>query len=567
MKIRLRLYIYLLILVGILLYTNSLTNSFIGDDFDQIVKNTTLLHPINFAKFFTGSTFYGGSGETQAGLHYRPLMIFFYSIIYSLFGLKPIFFHLLQLFFHTTNAILIFLLFRFFFKNYLAFFLTLLFLVHPINNETVVYIANLQDTLYLFFGLIAILLVQAQKIKTSLRKGTILGLLLLLSLFSKETGILFSLIIILQMFLLKKIPLRLALLSTGIPIIIYSIVRFILAGVFLPTQAIAPIYKASIFIRLLNIPEIIFYYLKTFFYPVSLTTTQFWINTKPNLNNFVIPLLVIISLSTIFFLTGKKLRKNKKSFSTFIFFLVWTLSGLIVHSQIIPLEMTVADRWFYFTFIGAAGLLGIAIEQIKYFPKHPKASIIFTVILILLLSSRSFIRNMDWKDPITLYEHDIKVDKNNFFLENSLASEYLLKGKYQKAKPHVKHSLTLYPYFGNLNNMAVISSHEGNKKKTKIYLEKAIQIDNNYIVTENYAKFLYTNDSEQITLSFIKQALNRYPNNATLWMIRGLAENKLGNSKKAIEYTKKAYELSPNELTKSTYDGIKGIIIKPPNNL
>lgn len=562
MKVRLRLFVYLIIFIGIALFLNSLTNSFIGDDFDQIVSNTSLLNPFNLQNFFTGSTFYGGGGESQSGLHYRPLMLFFYSIIYTLFGLKPIFFHIFQLILHISNTIMIFLFLRYFFKNSVSFLLSLVFLVHPINNETVVYIANLQDTLYLFFGLLATLLVQAGKIRGMLRGIFFLTLLLLLSIFSKETGILFIVILLLQSFLFKKIPPKIAIISSITSSSLYIFIRFIIADIYIPTQAIAPIANASFLERLLNLPAILFYYIKTLLYPVQLATTQFWIHRTIDISNFWLPLIsTLLTLAAIVYL-GIHLKKFPKSFNNYLFFVIWLTIGVGIHIHLIPLEMTVADRWMYFPLIGILGLLGLTIENTKILRLHKKILLTLAIIAICLLSYRSYIRNFDWKDPITLYENDTKVDNNNFFLENSLGSEYLIKGEHKKAKPHVEKSLALYQYFGNLNNMAVIASKEGDKKSTKKYLEKAIKIDNNYVVTENYAKFLYANEASQATINFINSALKRYPNNATLWMYYGLAENKLGNRKKALEYTQKAYQLNPSDLTKSTYEGLKGIKLK-----
>jgi len=218
--------------------------------------------------------------------------------------------------------------------------------------------------------------------------------------------------------------------------------------------------------------------------------------------------------------------------------------------------MTVADRWFYFPFVGALGLLGLL--HTEFYPKKmTKLTVIFFGVLLILLGSRTFLRNYDWKDPITLYEKDLQIDQNNFFLENILGAEYLMKGDYQKAEPHIRKSLTLHPYFGNLNNMAVISSQKKEYDLAKSYLQKAIEIDNNYIVTENYAKLLYNQRDTKATLEFIEEVLLIYPNNATLWLYRGLSEERDGNHESALLYTKKAYDLAPNELTKSSYEGIK----------
>jgi len=57
-----------------------------------------------------------------------------------------------------TNSILLFLFLRSFFSRYSSFVVCLLFLVHPINSEAVLYSANLQDVLFFFFGMLSLLL-------------------------------------------------------------------------------------------------------------------------------------------------------------------------------------------------------------------------------------------------------------------------------------------------------------------------------------------------------------------------------------------------------------------------
>src|SRR6266550_635536 len=84
--------------IGFAVFFTGLKNPFIGDDIDQIVDSIPVHSIANLPLFFEGSTFYMGQGLAPlGGVYYRPLMITVFSLIYTLFGPHPVFFHLFQL--------------------------------------------------------------------------------------------------------------------------------------------------------------------------------------------------------------------------------------------------------------------------------------------------------------------------------------------------------------------------------------------------------------------------------------------------------------------------------------
>ena len=78
--------IALLVLAGLLVYHNSLSNEFVFDDFGTIVENKYLKHPGRFmASLFNDSYFQIAALEAS----YRPVATFSYFLIYSIAGLDP----------------------------------------------------------------------------------------------------------------------------------------------------------------------------------------------------------------------------------------------------------------------------------------------------------------------------------------------------------------------------------------------------------------------------------------------------------------------------------------------
>ena len=255
-----------IIVIGFVVYFNSLFNGFVSDDFSQIVNNSSVHSFLNIPQFFSGSTFSSLGSTTLSGTYYKPLLLTLFSVLYTLFGNWSPAYHAFQLLLHISNCILLFFVFRKFFKTEIVFVISLLFLISPINNEAVVYISAMQEPLFLFFGLLAFLLTQQRK--NNYYKSIIIVLLLFCSILSKETGVLF-LIMIPLFTLLFSHKWKVEVLQSSIAIGMYLIFRFFIAHVFI-NQAMTdiPFIHTPILIRLGNIPAIMLFYIKSFFLPV-----------------------------------------------------------------------------------------------------------------------------------------------------------------------------------------------------------------------------------------------------------------------------------------------------------
>ncbi len=535
----------IIILVGFLVFFNSFLNGFVWDDEEQVLNNS-LVHNINNLPYlFMGSTFNTGGSGSLAGMYYKPMMSFCFSLLYSISGGKAFFFHFSQVLIHICNSIFIYLLFKkIFSKENLPLFLALIFLVHPLNAETAVYISALQDALFFFFGIIAFLV--AIKINLSAKNYLAISFFILLSSLSKEAGFLFIPVIFgYRMFISRDFKLhnlKFLAFSLFIPTLIYFLLRFQIARVYLHSYGPSPIMRASLYERLISIPKIISYYLQNFVFPKDLAIAQHWVIKEMNFTTFYLPLIIILlsaaSLSALFFI-----KVERKKYFSLIFFLFWFLIGLGLHLQIFPLDMTVADRWFYFPFVGLLGLIGIILSEFKF----NKGIIYIGIIIILALSIRTIIRNSNWRDGLSIYSHDIQISKDAFDLENNFGVELFRNGKVKESEIHFQRSTELAPYWWtNWNNLGVITEQKGDLEKALDYYQKSIDNGNYYLGYENKAKILYKTDLNQAR-DFCNSSLKNLPNNSHLWFILALTEYKLGNLKAATEAAQKSYIISPSQ--------------------
>ncbi len=574
--------VLLIILLGLIVYTNSFFNQFVLDDPSQILTNP-LVHSIkNIPTLFLGSSF--GGGNSLSGLYYKPLMTTCFTILYSLFGANPFPFHFFQVILHILNVILVFILLRHIFTKNMALIISLVFLVHPVNVDAVSYISAFQDTLYMFFGLFAIVI--ASKSSMNMFDYILYVCLLSLSLLSKETGVLFIFtVLIYRMLFIEQNRTKVSLikryktfLTINLTILsCYIALRYLAVGVPLSKDLIFPITRLSFAERLINIPAILFYYFKTAFFPRDLAVGQQWIIKSINFQDFYLPLILDATFFIIIILFGRKLYKDRKYFKAFLFFLTWLVLGLGIHLQLVPLDATVADRWFYFPLIGLLGIAGVVTESLENFKL--RNIYLVSIVIIIAFSLRTIVRNTNWTNGLILASHDIQVTKDSFVLENNLGYELINAGLYDEAEIHIKKSTELAPYWWlNWNNLGVVYRHKGSSinhnqnfiDKAESSFRKAIENTNTfYLPYENLAELLLNFADPNSAIDFIHQTSNKMPLDSLLWYDLALSYYKVGNYQQAIEAAEQAYLLNPkDEQSSKLYQALlsndKRIILQTP---
>lgn len=546
----------LITIVGLSIYLNSLSNGFVADDFDQIVNNPQIHSIKNLGSFFFSGTFMIGISNLE-GIYYRPVMVAVFSVIYSLFGANPTAFHLFQVIIHIINTLLIFSLFKNNFTKGVALFLSLIFLTHPSNTEAVVYISSLQDTLFLFFGLLTLRIIKNEHV--GLFNTLLVMFLLLLSLLSKETGVLFLIMIPIYQILINKKAWLIYAVQSGVVFLIYIFLRIVVAHIYINNVAVSPMMRLPPVTRLIHIPEIILFYLKGFFYPKDLATMYSWTVKSINFSDFYLPLIIDAAFMTILLFLGWFIWKKSGSyFKVYVYFIIWFIIGLGLHLQIIPLDYTVADRWFYFPMIGLLGLIG-TIAQLPEFKKNSlkQSAFVISLAIIVIFSSRVVVRNSNWKDPLTLYTHDIKINQNSYILEHSLGVELYNIKKLDQAQNHMINSIKLFPNMRAWTNLGVVYVKSNKIIEAKEAFQKSFEYGD-FEPAYQYLSILLLVDEEPETAErFIKNALKKFSANDKLWLYLAIAQQRLDKHDEALESANRAYLINPNQTVLGVIDSIK----------
>jgi protein O-mannosyl-transferase len=540
--------IIFIFLIGFVVFFNMLSNGLVLDDNAQIIRNFNIRSLSLIPNLFVGQ---------QVGLepmdYYRPLPFVFYALIYSVSGLNTLPYHLAQLLFHIGSSVLIFLIFKKFLRQGLAFFLALLFLVHPMNQEVAAYVADLQDTLFLFFGLASFYLIQ--KSSRAAFYVILANICLLFSLFSKETGVIFFVITFLYVILFKKRKLLLHSILSVFSILVYMILRFVSQ---VPIQKVTslPMSELSFAERIVHLPAIIFFYIKSFIFPQDLSVYNTWVIHRIGFDNFVLPLLVDgICFFVIFLLLKYIFRKNTSDKKIVSFFVIWLVLGILVHSQIILLDATVANRFFYFPMVGLLAIIGLFIQSIAINPKTKMTLVLLGVLALIIFSVRTIARNNDWKSQSSLLAIDERTSSNEYLLELLYGNELIKNNQPDIAKAHIQKALAIYSHSYNAwSSMGVIYTEKGDIKQAKEAFLHSISLNKlNVEAYENLGLLIKTHETPLNALNFLRKATKIIPISWKLWYYRFIVEYKLGNSDEALLSAKNYYLFKRDETSYALY--------------
>lgn len=544
----------LLLAVSLAVYATGLLNPFMGDDNDQIIHNTPVHSLHHLGDIFSSGTFFNGTGKTQlTGVYYRPLMLVSYALIYTLCGPHPLAFHLFQLLVFVCGALLVFLVLRCFVKPGWALAASLIFLVHPLNSQAVFSIPTLQDPLYFAFGMLGLWLL----LRSNSNRALIGSLLcLLLSLLSKETGVVFLAVIFVYLLLFNRKRMVPFAAGAVLVLIVYLALKIHAVGLAKPTH-IAPIDNFSLLTRVSNIPALIVHYLSLALWPAHLASNYYWVYPV-SLVHFWVPLMLVLSLLLFAVYLGVELHRlsGRRPFLTYLFFAAWTVLGLLPHLQLIPLDMTACDTWFLVSMVGLLGTLCL-LGQTYLRAANSKWLVPLLVLLVVLLGLRTAARGLDWRGGGTLALADLKASPDNFVAEYQLALALKSHGLLSQAEALARQSVDTYPTGTDWDVLGKVLMSEQKYAEAKQAFDAGIQHEEIYQLVQDEAALSVVWGDPSISVAKLEAWAKTYPNNPSILSAVAVANYRAGHLNAAKSAITTAHHLSPTNTTISgLYDEI-----------
>ncbi len=462
-----------IIFVSFLAFSNSSLGEFVYDDITLIQTNNSLNSLSKIPELFLQSYF----GEGNIAGTYRPLTMVSFALNYAISGLEPYSYHLVNITINTINSLLVYWIVKYYSQSkLLSIFTALLFSVHPVHSEAVAAIYGRPELLVTMF----LLITWIAYVKSSANKYYYFISLLtyFLSLFCKESGIVFFGILLLVQFCTKTswkeklIPEAKSwgYILTTIP---YLIIRTLVTGAFGVPKGGQLLGAENFLTRLYTMSLGYVQYFKMLVWPFNLATEYDYSiipkTTTLNLTASLSLILIFLIIAIAFWQSGKK---PIIGFAILFFFITTS----IVSNIFFPTGILIAERVIYLPLASICLLLAAFFYQFYQLGWQRLSLLSFTLVLSLMITA-TYYRNLDFQNNISLFTSVVKVSPTHAKATYALADAYEKKGDLSQAEIYYKKALTLNPGLTNIYAfLANLYISQNRRQEAQILLTQALNI-------------------------------------------------------------------------------------------
>ena len=440
----------------------------------------------------------------------RPVANLSFALNYYLHGYNVRGYHLVNVCIHLLTGLLLYLLLVATMQTpalrnlderaggerlpyeWLAFFAALLWLVHPLQTQSVSYTVQRMNSMAAMFYLASLLCyVRARLHSQRVRKVLLLAASVgcgLLALGSKETSATLPIFIFLYEWYFIQ-DLDMGWLKRRLPVL--ALVAGLFAGaaiLFLGSQPLDSIlgsYGGRSFTlpqRLFTEMRVVFLYLSllAFPHPSRLTLDHDLLLST----SMVQPVSTLLAAAGLVGMVGAAVWAARRH-RLLSFAILWFLGNLLIESSVIALEIVFEHRLylptmflFFVAVVGAYRLLQ---------PRFIKVGVVVGVVLALLLGFWTFERNKAWHDPISLWSDCVAKAPNKARPKNNLGVALKKAGYLREAAEQYQAVIALDPKFIEAYvNLGNIYQAEGRLDEALAEYYKAMDLNGGYAVIHMY---------------------------------------------------------------------------------
>jgi tetratricopeptide (TPR) repeat protein len=520
-----------------------LNDSFTNWDDDVYVTGNILIRSLSWQhilRIFSPATFVNGN--------YQPITILSYALSYAAGKLDPAGYILVDLLIHLLNIFLVFIFIRKIFRSdFVASFCALLFGIHPMHVESVVWISGRKDLLYTFFYLASSLLylsyLEKKKGSATLRYSASC-ILFVCSLLSKSAAVTLPVVL----FLIDYCRVR----KFSVKMVIDKI-PFFVSAIILGLWAIKGQHDAGTFGGLEVLPvftrisiacySFMFYFVK-FFIPLKLSAYY------PYPASFPISLPLRYSLSPLFAVTACMAAWYFRRSKAFIFGFGFFLVNVIFILHFIPVSSAVTtDRFSYLAYLGLSSIVahyvekGIASFRLKGIRVAVYAAICFvTFIFGYVVHERCKV----WRTPATLWT-DVIGKYPSAIAYNDRGYAYYLNHDYARALEDYNTGLSQYSSYADLyNNRGVLYDALGDHARAVGDYDRAIANKPGFADAYNNRGVDYcANGDYERAMNDFNRAISLNPGCTEAYCNRATILNSKGDYAGALADYSRAISLNP----------------------
>jgi tetratricopeptide (TPR) repeat protein len=525
--------------VTFIVYAQTLHHEFVKFDDDKYVtENPNVQAGLTFRSIKWAFT------ATEAA-NWHPLTWLSHIIDCRFFGLNPKWHHLVNLLFHTANALLLFCVLKDMTGAlWRSAFVAGLFALHPLHVESVAWVAERKDVLSTLFWL----LTMAGYVRYARGGGAkwymVTLLLFALGLMAKPMLVTLPFVLL----LLDYWPLNRLTRHTifeKLPFFILSAISSVITFfVQLSAGAVAHIDFLPLSIRIANTPVSYVKYVMKLVWPDRLAVFYPYRSENLSFRLAAAAALVLLSVSILVLRLASRHRYLPVGW-------FWYLGTLVPVIGLVQVgDQALADRYTYIPLTGLFIIVAWGLPELLAGWRHRKVVPgISAAAVLFALSICTYHQLHYWRNNITLFEHTLAVTDNNSKIQNNLGNVLASGGRFDEAVSHYNEALRIKPDYATAHyNLAQALKSQGRIDEAISHYNEALYIKPDYADAHiNLGIILKSAGKVDEAISHYRQALQIKPDSAEAYYNLGNALKSQGKLDEASSNYEKALQFNPND--------------------
>ncbi len=565
----------LLVLLTLAAFWPVLNNEFVKYDDDKYVTENP-----HVTGRLTGETILWAFTRPHFYM-WHPLTSLSHILDYQLFGPKPFGHHLVGLLLHAANAVLLFwVLRRMTGAIWPSVFVAAVFAVHPLQVESVAWVAERKNLLSTFFWILTI----AAYVRYA-RRPRIGGYLLVVltfafALMSKPMVVTLPFVLLLldywplgrlrwgpenqpvpstpdesQISCPRQFSTR-YLLAEKIPLLLLAAAVCVVTVIFQQSgKVLSALESTPLNYRVINALVSYLTYIEKLFWPSRLAVFYPHPGGDFSIGRLVASVILLVSISV-----GSVYAARRRKYV--IVGWLWFVGTLVPVIGLVQAGAQArADRYMYMTMTGLLIIIAFGAADLiagRRFPKVLPAFLAVVALLAATVCTRLQLKH--WKNSMALFEHALSVTRPNYIIENNYANLLADLGESDQAIERYTKCLQFKPDSAEVhNNLAIVLQAKGNNDDAVAHYTRAIELAEphsrgGYVprgfaeAHYNLANLLRLQGRHEQALEHYTEALKLRPKNADTIRCLGLTLAALKRFDQAVEHYNRLLELEPDNV-------------------
>ena len=531
------IFILFLVAATLLAYLPVWHAGFVWDDDILLTANPLIKDPHGWFRFwFTTKT-----------PDYFPVMSSAFWLEWRLWGMNATGYHVVNVLLHAVNAILLWrLLLRLEIPG--AKLAAAIFALHPVNVESVAWIAELKNTLSLFFFVLSLLSYLKFDDTNRRRFYWLAFAAFLFSLLSKiEVAPLPF--VLLGIVWWRRDRIEWKDICRAIPFFAAAFLLGLVSIWFQNHVAIGHdiVRTDSFWSRLAGAGWAVWFYFYKTFLPINLMPIYpRWHIDAANALSYVPGLLLVAG----FFICWQFRKTWGKPFLFGLSYALMMFLPILGFLNIYFFRFTlVSNHWQYFSIIAPIALAsaGVTIAA-KYFNWKKSALAAFVAILLLVLGALTWQQAAIYKNPETLWSATLAGNPNCFIAHNNLGLVFLQRGQIDGAVGHFEQAVLLQPDDeSSQKNLGSAFLQKGQVDDAIAQFQKALELKPNDVGAHSDLGLAFFRKGQiDSAIAEYQKALKIQPDDTAVHHNFGIALFKEGLVDEAMAHYRKVLELQPD---------------------